>query len=181
MTPEHTFILWTTALTALPAIVIAGVVAFWTWRRDQERIIVQKSPVRMQTLDETETAVTGVGIAVTNLSLFPVRIAGLGFRLDGKTVFYFDRSKHETEWPTEIPSRARIAVYANFDEWKQIQALGLRDRIMDWAFVAAARTETSLVFSSNRLSVWILRPYRAFGSWINKKRGLWGFKVTPQK
>ena len=54
MTPEHKFIVWTTALTALPTIVFTGIVAFWTWRRDQERIIVQKSTVHWKILDETE-------------------------------------------------------------------------------------------------------------------------------
>ena len=76
MTSEHTFTLWTTALSALPTIVFTGVIAYWTWRRDQERIIVQKSPQYWNTLDGTQpdAALCGVGVVVTNLSLFPVRI-----------------------------------------------------------------------------------------------------------
>jgi hypothetical protein len=161
MTPEHKFVLWSNLLTAFPSIALAGMVAFWTWRRDQERIAVRKSPVRWTTLDGSETSITGVGVVVTNLSLFPVRIVGLGFRLDGKHALSLDRDTREGEWPEEIASRARMIVYANKAEWKQLEALGARARIMDWKFVAVATTETSGRFTSNRLSVQIMRPLRS--------------------
>jgi hypothetical protein len=173
MTPEQKFTLWTSALTALPTIVFTGAVAFWTWRRDQERIIVQKSPVHWETVDGTHPDATlcGVGVVVRNLSLYPVRIAGLGFFVDGKTSLPFERDKHNREeWPLELASHARMLVYANETEWKRLEAFGLRDRIMDWQFVAVAVTETGTPFFSNRLSVRIMRPLRSIRRWFKKKR-----------
>jgi hypothetical protein len=174
MTPERTFTLWITALTALPTIVLAAVVAYWNWKRDQERIIVQKSPTHWKTMDGTQTAATlcGVGVVVTNLSLYPVRIAGLGFRLDGKHALAFDHDEHDQkEWPLELASHARMLVAASPSEWKQLEALGVRERMMDWKFVAVAVTQTGGRFFSNRLSVGILRPFRVFRRWLNKRLG----------
>jgi hypothetical protein len=170
MTPEHKFTLWMTALTAFPTITLAGMVAFWTWRRDQERIIVRKSPVYWKTFDETEGALCGAGIIVTNLSFFPVRIAGLAFLMNGKTVFVFDRERHLEDWPFELASHARInvSVSATDGEWKQLEALGVPDKIMDWKFVAVAKTETGARFSSNRLSVGIMRPFRSLQRRLSK-------------
>jgi hypothetical protein len=163
MTPEHKFILGTAALTSLPTIIFTGAVAYWSWRRDQERIIVQKSPTYWKTPDGTRNDATlaGAGIVVTNLSLFPVRIAGLGFRIDGKHALALDRDEHTDTWPLELASRARIVVYANDAEWEALEALGARTRIADWGFVAVASTETGKRFNSNRLSLKIVRPLRA--------------------
>jgi hypothetical protein len=158
MTPDQRFTLWTTALTALPTIVFTGVVAFWTWRRDQERVIVQKSPRYWQSADgkETEAALCGLGIIVTNLSLYPVRIAGLGFRLDGKHALALDNTK----WTPEVPSHARMAVYADDGEWNLIKQRGLHTKIMDDGFVAVALTETGTHFYSNRLNVGFVTSIR---------------------
>jgi hypothetical protein len=99
MTPEHKFAVWVTVLAGLPTVVLTGAAGYWTWRRDQERIIVQKSPVHWRTLDGTRTDATlsGVGIVVRNLSLCPVRIAGLGFLVDGKQSLPFDRDEHKED------------------------------------------------------------------------------------
>ncbi len=163
MTPEHKFTMWVTVLTGLPTIVFTGVVAFWTWWRDQERIIVHKSPTYWETEDGTRTNETlcGVGIIVSNLSLYPVRIAGLMFVIDGKKTFPFDRRKHQKEWPVEIASHARMIVRADAEEWERLETLGLRERIMDWQFVALARTETGGRFFSNRPRVRIMRVLKA--------------------
>jgi hypothetical protein len=172
MTSDQTFTVWIAALTALPTIGFTGWVAYWTWRRDQERIVVQKSPVHWKTLDgtQTEATLTGVGVVVTNFSLYPVRVAGIGFRVDGKTALALDRDGHdEKEWPPEVASHARMVVYANAKEWKQLDALGLRNRIDDSGFVAVARTQAGSLFASNRLSVRILRPLRAIRHWLKKK------------
>lgn len=171
MTPEQTFTLWITVLTATATIVFTGAVAYWNWRRDQERIIVKKSPTYWETLDGTETdvALCGVGIVVTNLSLFPVRIAGLAFLLDGKRLFPLERDKHEGEWSLEVASRARMVVRATDDEWKRlVDALGSRSRILGRNFVAVAVTETDGRFFSNRLSVRVMRPLRAFRRWLKR-------------
>lgn len=170
MTPEHKFALWSTVLTALPTILFTGTVAFWTWKRDQERIVVQKSPKHWKTADGTQSDATlcGVGVIVRNLSLYPVRIAGLGFFVDGKISVPFERDKHREEWPLELASHARMLVFADETEWKKLEALGLRDRIMDSQFVAVAVTETGSRFFSNRLSVRIIRPLRKLRSWLKK-------------
>jgi hypothetical protein len=170
MTPEHKFTLWTTALTALPAIVFTGAVAYWTWRRDQERIIVQKSPVYWKTLDGTDGPLAGVGIVVTNLSLYPVRIAGLAFLVGGKTILVFDRDEHKDEWPLKLASHARMRVFASDREWKRLETLGVPNKIMDWKFVAVAATETGARFSSNRLKVGIMRPIRSLRRRLSKSR-----------
>ena len=103
----------------------------------------------------------GAGIVVTNLSLYPVRIAKLGFRISGKRTWGFDRDNHDgDEWPLEIKSYARMIVYANAREWKQLEALGVPHEIVDWEFVAVAVTETDRRFFSNRLRLKIMRPLR---------------------
>lgn len=170
MTPEHTFTLWITALFTLPTIVFTGAVAYWTWRADQERIIVQKSPMHWETLDGTQSGATlsGVGIVVRNLSLFPVRIAGLGFFVDGTTSFPFSRADHESEWPIELASQARIVVYASGQEWARFEALAFHYRIMDPKLVAVAVTETGRRFFSNRLSVRVARRLRSFPLWAKE-------------
>src|SRR4029079_12620952 len=107
MTPDQKFTLWIAAVTTLPTIVFAGAVAYWNWKRDQERIVVRKSPTNWNETDGAQSDATqsSVGVAVTNLSLFPVRIVGLGFRMDGKYSWTFDRDKHdEKEWPLELAS-----------------------------------------------------------------------------
>jgi hypothetical protein len=170
MTPEHTFALWITVLTGLPTIVFTGAVAYWTWRRDQERIIVQKVPQHWETLDGTENDATlcGVGINVINLSLYPVRIAGLAF-LDGKKQFPLDRDKHEEQWPQEIVSHSRMVVYATEGEWELLaDALGNRGRVMDWKVVAVVVTETGGRFASNGLSVRIARRLRTLRRWLKR-------------
>jgi hypothetical protein len=169
MTPDQKIAVWTAALAALPTMVFTGVVAYWNWRRDQERVIVRKSPVYWGTLDGTQSdaRLCGVGIAVTNLSLYPVRVAGLGFLFDGKKSFPLLRENHEEAWPPEIASRARMVIYANDAEWKQlVDALGSRDRIMEWGFVAVANTEAGGRFASNRLSVRVKKPFRVIRRWL---------------
>ncbi|MGA7523550.1 MAG: hypothetical protein WBW84_13940 [Acidobacteriaceae bacterium] len=166
MTPDQKIVLWAAAISAVPTALFTGWVAWWTWRRDQERIVVQKSPMHWETMDGSQTDATlcGFGIVVTNLSLFPVRIIGLGIRLNRKHAFAFDRTEHrDAEWPAEIASHARIVVYASEKEWTQIKAKGLDKRIMNWIFVAVARTETGGLFASNRLNIKLLRPFRSAG------------------
>jgi hypothetical protein len=171
MTPEHKFTLLTVIFTGLPTILFTGVVAYWTWRRDQERIIVQKSPLHWKTYDGTEGALDGAGVVVKNLSLYPVRISGLAFVFDKRNFFIFDRDEHKDEWPLEIASHARMVVYANPREWKRLEALGTRDKIMNWKFVAVAVTETGSRFASNRFKVWIARPLWFLRDRLSKKRG----------
>ena len=84
-----------------------------------------------------------MGIIVTNLSLFPVRIAGLGLsEWMESTPGLTPTNTHTDEWALEIPSHSRMVVRANPKDWKKLEALGIRNKIMDWGFVAVALTET---------------------------------------
>jgi hypothetical protein len=169
MTPDQKIAVWAAALTALPTMVFTGVVAYWNWKRDQERIIVKKSPVYWGDADgmQTETTASGVGIVVVNLSLYPVRIVGLGFLFDKRKSFPLLRENHVEEWPLEVASHSRMVVYANEKEWKRlVDALGHRGRIMEWGFIAVANTETGGRFASNRLSVRVKKPFRVLRRWL---------------
>lgn len=174
MTADQKVVIWAALISAVPATTLSGVIAWWTYRRDQERIVVRKSPMFWPNYDgspPTDKNLGGLGVAVTNLSLFPVRIVGLGFRNSDGKQFVFDRDKHTAEeWPEEIPSRARMVVYSTHQEWAQMRAFGFHESYMDWNFVAVANTETSRRFTSNRSSVWIRRPYWAFREWSQSRR-----------
>lgn len=173
MTADQRVVIAAALISAVPATALSIVIAYWTWRRDQERIVVRKVPSYWKTLDgeQSDKTLGGLGIAVTNLSLFPVRVVGLGFRTKRGQSFVFVREKHEGEWLNEIPSRARMVVYSTLDEWADMLALGFRDCYMDWGFVAVANTETSQRFTSARFSVWIRRPlYAARRRWSKSKK-----------
>lgn len=173
MTPDQKVALWIATLTALPTIVFTGAVAYWNWRRDQERVIVRTAPLYWKTLDGelTDAALNCVGIAVTNLSLYPVRIAGLAFLMNGKAMLILNRGKHSSdEWPLELASHARRIVYLDESEWNEFEAKGLRRRINDAGFVAVAVTETGRRFTSNRLKTRIARPFWAVRGWLTKMR-----------
>jgi hypothetical protein len=172
MTSDHKFALWTTVLTGLPTIIFTGVVAYWTWRRDQERIIVQKSPMQWSTIDNSQTVATiaGVGVMIRNLSLFPVRVAGIFLLMNKKQVLYLDPDNHKEDWPTEIQSHASVVIYASDNEWRELVASGHREKIMDWGFQAAITTETGKHFVSNRLTLRLLRPVRRTRKWVQALR-----------
>jgi hypothetical protein len=98
-----------------------------------------------------------------------IRRTGLAFLFDKETIFTFDRDAHKDELPLEIPSHSRIVIYANSKEWKQLEALGTREKIMNWKFVAVAVTETGGRFTSNRFKVWIARPLWFLRDRLSKK------------
>jgi hypothetical protein len=134
---------------------------------------VQKAPSYWQTLDGSEGPETlaTVGVVVRNLSLYPVRISGLAFLMDGEEVLVIDRSEHESNWPPEVASHARMIVYANDREWTKLVGLGLRDKIRNWEFVAVAITETQRRFVSNRLSVRLFRTWRRLRRGFTQRAG----------
>jgi hypothetical protein len=61
-----------------------------------------------------------------------------------------------------------MIVFANPVEWKQLEALGVRDRTMEWKFVAVAVTQTGSRFFSNRLRVEIARQLQSLRRWLDK-------------
>ncbi len=125
---ERTFQLLKDALIAVPTVTFTGFVAWWSWRRDQERLRVQKI------LGED------IGVSVTNLSLFPVRVCGAGFQLpDGRKIPLKDARRERTDkgpltlpelssgsdgprvaWPVDIPSYGRSVFYASLSDERAI-------------------------------------------------------------
>jgi hypothetical protein len=85
---EHQFELLRDVIIAVPTIVFSGWIAYWTWWRDQENIKVVKVLPFARTAEGKWVAVDGqIGVLVTNLSLFPVKICALGYKLPGREVF----------------------------------------------------------------------------------------------
>jgi len=164
MTPDQKIAILVPTILAFPTIVFTGWVAWWTWKRDQERVRVQYSPIHWQTLDgvQTEETLHGLGVVVTNLSLFPVRIVALGLWLPGGKHLDFDRDAHEKDWPIQIESRSRVLVVSTPPEWTQLERLGAKAAIKKNKVVAVAMTETGYSFHSRRVGRVFLRPLRWF-------------------
>lgn len=107
---------------------------------------------------------------IRNLSLFPVRVAGIFLLMNKKQVLYLDPDNHKEDWPTEIQSHASVVIYASDNEWRELVASGHREKIMDWGFQAAITTETGKHFVSNRLTLRLLRPVRRTRKWVQALR-----------
>jgi hypothetical protein len=161
---DREFTLLMAGITALPTITFTGFVAYWTWRRDQERLVIQKVPFYYDSVIGTEVLAQGVpgGILVRNLSLFPVRVAGLAFVAKGKFV-EIRRGEHGDAWPTELPSHAEMLVNASSQEWQSLKDLGHGEKIENAVFVVEAITETRHRFTSNTLNVRLMRALRGIG------------------
>ena len=95
MTPELTKELIVDSLsvflTALFTGVPAGLLFWWTWQRDQERIVVQKLFSNWQTItrnwvSEKDQFGPVFGILVRNRSLFSVHVSSVGFEIDGTII-----------------------------------------------------------------------------------------------
>ncbi len=156
MTSDQQFTLWAAALTALPTIIFTGAVAYWNWKRDQERLIVKKGFLHWAPQDGklTNANLTGVTITITNLSLYPVRVGALGFTTGGRNLVLLNREARDgREWPSVLPSREMMKVAANNNELKQLEALGLRNGLSERKLVAVAATATGKLFFSKRFGV----------------------------
>jgi hypothetical protein len=95
MTPELTKELIVDSLSVFLTALFTGIPAallfWWTWQRDQERLVVQKLFPNWQTL--TGKRVPGTdqfglvfGILIRNRSLFPVHVSAVGFEVDGSVI-----------------------------------------------------------------------------------------------
>jgi len=163
MTPDQKIQAWTAVLTSLPTIVFTGVLAFWNWKRDQERVIVQIAPQYLYHHYATgpNRSLYAIAITVKNLSLFPIRIESLAFLKDGKTIHRLDRVGHDSEWPEELAVHSTMTIFTKEYELDQLSKFGtLETLISDEKIHAAASTVTGIDFYSNRLSVRIWRPLR---------------------
>jgi hypothetical protein len=79
--------LFTALFTGVPALLLF----WWTWQRDQERLIVQKLVWFATTIDGKRIHLRGgsgpqFGILIRNRSLFPVHVSAAGFQIDGEVI-----------------------------------------------------------------------------------------------
>jgi hypothetical protein len=77
--------------TALFTGVPAALLFWWTWKRDQERLRVQKLVNRWKaekggTVFERDSLGPTFGILIRNRSLFSVHLSAVGFKIDGQVV-----------------------------------------------------------------------------------------------
>jgi hypothetical protein len=164
---DRQFTLLVAAITALPTIIFTGFVAYWSWKRDQERLIIKKVSWSWQSATGASVPAKGVagGILVRNLSLFPVRVKELGFAVGGKGVS-ITRGDHEDEWPVELASHSDMVVNFGPDEWQEVQNLGCGEDVLSPKFAAAALTETGRKFTTNTLDVKLKRILGRTRAWV---------------
>jgi hypothetical protein len=136
MTPELTKEILVGVLSAFFTALFAGVPGFalfwWTYRRDQERLIVEKArphglAFEKKGLDQ-ENVGPVYGIVIRNRSLFSVHVSDVGFEIDGEVIaaespyFRLKLKKNpdpnsprlnipnQDADPREIPSQASVLV-----------------------------------------------------------------------
>jgi hypothetical protein len=141
------------ALTALFTGVPAALLFWWTWQRDQERLVVTVTTKRwvadklVPSRDEFGPA---CGILIRNRSLFPVHISSAGFKIDGQVIVLEDLLlPHKTKLISDSYGNSRAVADDSFDpteipvqKFVQIRPYGRRDRtkIVD-ALKAAAEKQ----------------------------------------
>src|ERR1043166_6065289 len=91
MTPELAKEIIVGCVAALATAVPAALLFWWTWQRDQERLIVKKLIPHWPTLTgdsipETDAFGPVFEILVRNRSLFPVYVSAAGFLIDGEVI-----------------------------------------------------------------------------------------------
>jgi hypothetical protein len=194
MTPELKKELIIGIVSALATALFTGIPAvalfWWTWRRDQERLRVQKLFPHGRTLSGDRVRVRDnfgpvVGIVIRNLSLFPVHVSSVGFDIDGEVVeleqAYFplkmipnpDKTSNypsiadPSADPYEVPCGKSIAV--------NVMGVADRSRLSNLLKAAAERhkqTEDELLGSSKVVALVALETGKVFSSMPYWKR-LW--------
>lgn len=93
MTPELTKEIFVgvaaSAFTALFTGVPAALLVWWTWQRDQERLVVTvttKTWFQGKYVPTKDSLGRACGILIRNRSLFPVHISSAGFEIDGQVI-----------------------------------------------------------------------------------------------
>ena len=194
MTPELKKELIIGIVSALATALFTGIPAvalfWWTWRRDQERLRVQKLFPHGRTLSGDRVRLRddfgpGVGIVIRNLSLCPVHVSSVGFDIDGEVVEleqpYFplkmipnpDKTSNypniadPSADPYEVPGGKSIAV--------NVMGVADRSRLSNLLKGAAERhkqTEDELLGSSKVVALVALETGKVFSSMPYLKR-LW--------
>lgn len=80
-------VFFTALFTGIPAVLLF----WWTWQRDQERLVVQKLLMETQTVSggsvlERDQLGPTFGILIRNCSLFPVHVSAVGYKIDGNVL-----------------------------------------------------------------------------------------------
>lgn len=87
------------AFSGIPAVLLF----WWTWRRDQERLIVQKVIDHYPQLGgglviaKDQSGMPLMDVLIRNRSLFPVRVGAVGFKID-KTIIQLET----LDWPVKV-------------------------------------------------------------------------------
>jgi hypothetical protein len=152
LTPEHVYTLWVAGLTALPTITFTGFVAYWTWRRDQERLVVKVFPLYLNKKDDSITRPGGIAgvVVVSNLSLFAVGVCGVTLQLMPEDEF-FGQVGGGIEFPTQVGSHARLLLPPDDEQFDRLQRVLETRRIDNERVVAVVFTETGGKFTSDSL------------------------------
>jgi hypothetical protein len=130
-------------VTAIVSGIPAAVLVWWTYKRDQERLIVEKTrpdgmalerkrPLSKRALSQEDVPV--FGIVIRNRSLFSVHVSAVGFEIDGKVIraghplFPMKMKRNpdaqsnylyipdDSADPFEVPSQASIQVSINRED-----------------------------------------------------------------
>jgi hypothetical protein len=95
ITPELTKEIIVGCVAAIATAIFTGVPAallvWWSWQRDQERLVVQKLIPNSQTVTgewvaERDGFGPVFGILIRNRSLYPVHLSEMGFEIDGTAI-----------------------------------------------------------------------------------------------
>jgi hypothetical protein len=154
-----------TIILALYGAILSSLNAFWARRRDLERIWVRKFLTFVQTTDGQWVLSSHgpVGVAVVNLSTFPVRISCAGFLVKGMATTFDhalikrDGDWVDSPWPVEIPSRGRQVFLAGPGEAQILTSNQGVKELNTESCVALAATEAGTVVYSKRSPAWLVR------------------------
>jgi hypothetical protein len=182
--------------TGFPAILLF----WWTWRRDQERIKVQKQINFMDTLDgkklmvKDAAGIPDLGILIRNRSLFPVRVSAAGFEIDGNVIplehphlrLRLKRNPDQNSNRPNIPDDSDPGeIMSGASIWIKTVASSDKDSLKNALCAASSRYDISLeelVLSSKVVALVALESGRGFSS-ITVKGRIWktvfGFFEIP--
>jgi hypothetical protein len=126
-------VFFTALFTGIPA----AVLVWWTWQRDQERLVVQKLLVQGQTalgdsvLDRDQIGPT-FGILIRNRSLFSVHVSAVGYKIDGKVIALEHPvpPRKMKRNPKSDPFRPYV-LDENFDPWEVHSQASMRVDLSD--------------------------------------------------
>jgi hypothetical protein len=122
--------------TALFTGIPAAALFWWSWRRDQERLVVQKLVIKPRTSGgsaEREKRDPTFGILIRNRSLFPAHVGDVSFKIDGNVIRLEDPGvPNKTKRNTDAMSSVQLVLDENFDPWEIPSQASLRVNVRYW-------------------------------------------------